>query len=353
MKAQEIADHFDGTVEGDGNLDITSLVDPSAATGANDMAVALEPRFFGALATTKAEAAFVPAQAPDIPISSKTVIHVQAGRKTLPQLSKLFARKTEVTRTVHPTAFVHESAVVGVGSTIGPGTVISRGVTIGQNAKILANVTILDGATIGENALIYPGVVIGGDVVVGNNVILHPNATLGADGFSFLPVDRGNVECALATGKVSEDDTRDSRLLKVQSLGGLIVEDDVEIGASTTVDAGTLVATRIGRGTKVDNLVQVGHNVQIGEDCLICAQVGIAGSSKIGNRVTLGGRSAVSDNLTVGDDVVLGAAAAAGSSVPAKSVYLGIPAVPRERALKDLQNIRRLDRIIKKVLGKQ
>ena len=352
LKAHEIAETLGGEVQGDPDLVIERAVQPDLADGRNDLAVALMPDFLAALATTKAAAALVPANVTDIEIAAETIIRVPAGRKTLPVLSALLRRRPSVNEGVHPSSFIGDNVTLGKGVRIGPLCVIGDGVVIGDDTVIVSQATISEQAEIGAGSFINSGVRIGVGVKVGARAVIHPNAVLGADGFSFHPVDPGNVEAAQATGNVSDDKDRDSTLLKNESLGSVVVGDDVEIGASSAIDSGTLKPTRVGRGTKIDDLVMIGHNVQIGEDCILCAQVGIAGSTIVGDRVTLGGQAGVGDNLKIGDDAIIGATAAVGTPVPPGGIYHGTPAIPRKQAVRDLQNIRRLDRLLKKMESK-
>ena len=171
-------------------------------------------------------------------------------------------------------------------------------------------------------------VVVGERVFIGAGVILHHNASIGADGFSYAMPEDGSVESAKARGTV---DALNTEIVRINSIGTVILEDGVEVGALSAVDRGTVAATVVGRNTKIDNLVTVGHNVVIGRGCLICGQVGISGSCTIGDRVVLGGQVGVADHLTIGDDAVIAAGSGVGTNVPPKSVYVGYPAVPRNK----------------------
>lgn len=352
MKAHEIAETLSGEVDGDPDLEIERAVQPDLADGRNDLAVALMPDFLAGLATTKAAAALIPAGVTGIEIAAATVIRVPADRRTLPVLSALLRRRPSVDEGVHPSSFIGSNVTLGKGVRIGPLCVIGDGAVIGEDTIIVSQATVSKQAEIGTGCFINSGVRIGIGVKIGARAVIHPNAVLGADGFSFHPVDPGNVEAARKTGSVSDKEDRDSTLLKNESLGSVIVGDDVEIGASTAIDSGTLKPTTVGRGTKIDDLVMIGHNVQIGEDCILCAQVGIAGSTIVGDRVTLGGQAGVGDNLTIGDDAIIGATAAVGTPIPQGGIFHGTPAVPRKQAVRDLQNIRRLDRLLKKMESK-
>jgi UDP-3-O-[3-hydroxymyristoyl] glucosamine N-acyltransferase len=191
------------------------------------------------------------------------------------------------------------------------------------------------------------GARIGPHVRIGDRVVLQFNAVVGSDGFSFVTATPSHAETARATlGKAPPPVPEDATWHRLHSLGGVEIGDDVEIGAGSTVDAGTIRATRIGRGTKLDNLVHVAHNVVIGQDCLLCALTGVAGSPVIGDRVVMGGKSGAGDNLTIGADVVMGAGTIALSNVPAGRVMLGYPAVQITSHIESYKALRRLPRLL-------
>ena len=201
---------------------------------------------------------------------------------------------------------------------------------------------------VGADALIHAGVKIGAGTQIGCRSIIHFNASIGADGFSFVTPQLGSVEAAKAGsgGAVTETNTA---LLRIASLAPVIVGDDVEIGANSCIDRGTIASTRIGNGTKIDNQVQIGHNVTVGENCMICGRVGIAGSAKIGNRVVLGGATGVADHVTVGDDAIaMGMSGIAGNVAP-RTIVGGVPAVPREKMMENMFNAGRLKQFYKKI----
>ncbi|MGB1025954.1 MAG: UDP-3-O-(3-hydroxymyristoyl)glucosamine N-acyltransferase, partial [Rhodospirillaceae bacterium] len=211
---------------------------------------------------------------------------------------------------------------------------------IGPNGHVGARTSI------GPDGLLHAGVKIGDDVQIGARVILHFNACIGPDGFSFVTPELGSVESAKASGRV---DALTTSLTRIHSLGSVELGDDVEIGANSTIDRGTLDNTRIGHGTKLDDLVMVGHNCQIGENCLLCGQVGLAGSVEVGNRVVLAGCVGVADHRKIGDDSIVGMRSGVGTDIPPRSVYVGYPAQPRSDWLKQILNLKRLGRLYKDV----
>jgi UDP-3-O-[3-hydroxymyristoyl] glucosamine N-acyltransferase len=256
-------------------------------------------------------------------------------------LTRLFERPVHRDGGIHPSAVVAPDAQIGEGVSIGPLSVIGPRARVGAGTAILAHVTVGADAVIGRDCLVHPGARIGDRVVLGDRVILQHNVSLGADGFSYAGPAPGESTPGQDMGGLE----------RINSLGTVIIGDDVEIGANSAIDRATLAATRIGRNTKIDNLVQVAHNVTIGENCLICGMAGISGSVKIGDRVVLGGGVGIADNLTIGSDAVVGAGSAVASNVPAKAFMLGRPAVPRERAFEQLRLVGRLRSLFGEIAG--
>jgi UDP-3-O-[3-hydroxymyristoyl] glucosamine N-acyltransferase len=276
----------------------------------------------------------------------KAAIFVPRPRYAMSGLTQLMDAGPEIAPGIHPSAIIDDSAQIRAGAAIGPLVVIGRGVQIGPNARIAAHVSIAHDTSIGTDALILSGVRIGHNVQIGARFIAQPGAVIGSDGFSFVTPEKSAVENA----RKSLGDTGDAAQqswTRIHSLGGVVNGDDVEVGANATVDQGTIRATQIGNGTKLDNLVHLGHNVQVGHDCLLCGQVGVAGSVKIGNRVVMGGQCGVSDNIFIGDDVIAGGGSKMFTNVPAGRVILGNPAVKMETHVEIQKALRRLPRFMK------
>ena len=236
---------------------------------------------------------------------------------------RLFNPEPEFEPGIHPSAVVDATARLGEGVAVGACSVIGRGVRIGDGVLIHPNVTVYDEVHIGEGSIIHSGVALREGTVVGARVRIHNNAVIGSDGFGYAKDEEG-------------------RWLKIPQTGRVVVEDDVEIGAGTTIDCASVGETRIARGAKIDNLVQVGHSCTIGEDALVCAQVGLAGSSRVGRRVILAGQVGVAGHLEIGDDVVLTAKSATSHNVPAGKVLSGIPAFDNRDWLRSTAAFRRL-----------
>ncbi|MCW5774006.1 MAG: UDP-3-O-(3-hydroxymyristoyl)glucosamine N-acyltransferase, partial [Rhodospirillaceae bacterium] len=248
---------------------------------------------------------------------------------------------------IHPSAAIDPSAVVGEGAAIGPFCHVGPGARIGARTRIVSKSPIGPGAAIGADCLIHAGARIGDRCVLGDRVILQPNVVIGADGFGYVTPEKGSIESAKETGGRIE--AKNTALVRIHSIGNVVIGDDVEIGAGTCIDRGTLGATRIGRGTKIDNLVQIGHNCTIGENCLIAGMCGLSGSVTVGNRVTLAGGVGVADHVKIGDDAIVMARSGVATAVPPREVWGGYPAMPREEAARQLFHTRRAPRMLRDI----
>ena len=332
---------------GDGTLDLAAPAEPSVA-GPDDLALAMSPKFADALAGSRARAAIVWDGADWQALGLDGALIARRPRVALARVTGVFQHPPDVAPGIHPSAVIDSSAEIGDGAAIGPFVVIAAGARIGPEATIGAHVSIGSDVRLGARALLHDGVRIGARCTIGDDFVAQANAVVGADGFSFEPPQRGNVEAAKATGSVETAETT-PRLLRIHSLAAVEIGDDVEIGACTTIDRGTVSPTRIGDGTKIDNQVQVGHNVQIGQTCLLCAHVGLAGSVEIGDRVVLGGKTGVADHLKIGSDTVCAAATMVASSIPPRSVMMGMPAQPRDKMVQQFIAVRRLPRLTRQL----
>lgn len=261
-----------------------------------------------------------------------------AGGKSLlilPQPRLAFAQAARLLRPapapsgVHPAAVVHPTARVAEAVSIGPGAVIEAEARIGPGTRIDAGAVIGAGVQIGANCHIYPRVVLYPGTQLGNNVMAHAGAVLGSDGFGYVR------------------DANSGRYLQFPQQGRLVIEDDVEIGANTTIDRGALDETRIERGVKIDNLVHLGHNVRVGHDVVIAAQTGVSGSSSIGAGAIVGGQVGIGDHATVDPGVVLGSGSGVLTHKKVRGrgvVFWGRPARPLHQYLKELATLARLAR---------
>lgn len=343
----EIAEALGAPAEGDLDLRISGAAEPATA-GPDHLALAMDQKYAGGLAGGKARAAVLWHGADWQALGLKAAIFVARPRVAMSALTKQLDPGPAIAPGIHPTVIIGEGGRVADGVAIGAYTVIGDGVEIGAGARIAGQVTIGAGTRIGTHALILPGARIGRNVRIGDRFICQPGAVIGSDGFSYVTPEKSGAENVRETlGQQAE--IRKQKWLRIHTLGGVEIGDDVEIGSNATIDAGTIRATVIGNGTKLDNLVHLGHNVVVGEDCLLCGQTGIAGSVRIGDRVILGGQTGVVDNIFIGDDVIAGGGTKILSNAPAGRVLLGYPGIKMETHIQAWKNIRRLDRLFAQV----
>src|SRR5215211_2859983 len=321
MKLSELAERTGARVEG-----ITDDVEITGAAGLDEaseghVTFLANPRYTPRVNTTRASAIYLSAEAStDREIS---ILRVKDPYLAYTRALRLFNPEAELEPFIHPSAVIDPTARLAKRVAIGACAVIGRNVFIGDEVRIYPNVTIYDDVTIGRGSVIHSGVAIRERTVIGERVVIHNNSVIGCDGFGY-----------------AKDEEK--RWLKIPQAGRVVIEDDVEIGAATTIDRASVGESRIGRGSKLDNLVQVGHSCTIGEDSLLCAQVGLAGTSHIGSRVILAGQAGVAGHLTIGDDVVLTAKSATSHDIPAGKVISGIPAFDNKDWLRSTAAFRRL-----------
>ena len=308
------------------------------------LALALNEEEIENLSKTKAKAALVPLGAgPD----NITTIEVERPRLAMMKLLTLFYVPPTSGEGIHPSAVVPPNARLGKNVFLGPNVVLAQNVVIGDNTKVLANTYIGDNTVIGEDCLFHAGVNIGSNSIIGDRVILNHGVSIGADGFSFVTETPDNIENAKKEGEIRDVNVQQT-VFKIPSLGGVKIGNDVEIGANTCVDKGTIEYTQIGDQTKIDDLVMVGHNCKIGKACMIVSQSGVAGSCVIGDRVVIAGQAGMADHITIGSDSIIMAKAGVTKSFPEKSIIVGAPAVPRKEFIKQLQTMKKAEQLIKK-----
>jgi len=346
LTIRHVATAIGARLEGNGDMPVRSPCHPADAVDAEDLVLVFEPELATLVGQTPAAAAIVAEGIALPPHRLKAVLWVRRPRYVLARLLPLFALPPSHRPGVHRSAAIDESATLGADVAIGPFVSVGPGAAIGDGTVLLGHISIGAEAKVGAGCLLHPGVRIGDRCRVGDRVILHHNVSIGADGFSFATPEPSAAEAA-QRGRGAGVQTRD--LARIPSLGAVRLEDDVEIGANSAVDRGTVGDTRIGRGTKIDNLVMVGHNCVIGADCLIAGQVGISGSCRIGDRVVLGGQAGIADHVTIGDDAVVMARAGVPHDLPAGAAVGGAPAMPQKDFHRQLLYIGRLKRMFEEL----
>jgi len=344
---RDIATALGAEADGDLDLMVERAAEPQAA-GPDDLALATSPKYGAAIAQGHARAALLWPGADWRAMGLTAVIFAPGGRFAMSGLTRVMDRGPSIAPGLHPLNAVHPSALIGKGAAIGAFVVIGAGVVIGPDARIASHVSIAEGVRIGADALILEGARIGARVTIGDRFICHPNAVIGSDGFSFVTPERSGVE-EVRSSLGQRETIHPQSWTRIHSLGAVTIGDDVEIGANSCIDRGTIRDTVLGSGTKLDNMVHIGHNVQIGRDCLLCGQVGIAGSARIGDRVVLGGQAGVGDNLFVGDDVIAGGGTKIMTNAPAGRVLLGYPAIKMDSQLAIQKALRRLPKLAARV----
>jgi UDP-3-O-[3-hydroxymyristoyl] glucosamine N-acyltransferase len=338
MRTKDIAQALAGRLDGDGAIEIDRLVHPSRAERPSDLALAVSGDAVAALAHSKAQAVVVSAKRPVPSGSFRAVIAIDESRVALAKLTALFDGGPVYDQGIHPTAVIASDAKLGAGVSVGAYVVVGPRSRIDAGTAIMPQVTIGADVTIGAQGVFHSGVRIGDRVTIGDRVLVHANAVIGSDGFSFAP-DLNSMAAF----------TADLTLTRVHSLGSVVIGDDVEIGACSTIDRATIESTRIGRGTKIDNHVHIGHNVSIGESCIVCGMVGISGSVSIGDRVRLGGGVGIGDHVSIGDQALVAAGSGVATNVAAGAFVSGYPAVPHQRALEQYLYASRQKRLHGKV----
>lgn len=321
-KLQDVADLLGGEIKGDINLEVSGL-SPFFQAGETELTFAADEKFLKKISETKAKAVIVP-PIPGLP-EDKTYIVVNGNpRELMPKLLAFFKRKTRPMEKL-----IEDSATIGKNVSIAPNVYLGHDVVIGDNVVISPNTTICQGVKIGEGSVIHSNVTIREFCELGKRCIIQPGAVIGSDGFGYVKVDGKNQ--------------------KIDQIGRVVMGDEVEIGANTTIDRGAIGDTIIKNYTKIDNLVQIAHNDIIGENCIIISQVGIAGSTEIGNNTTLAGQVGVSGHLKIGSNVIIGSKSGVSGNVKDNQILSGFPLVDHREDLKIKISMKKLPEIVKKV----
>jgi UDP-3-O-[3-hydroxymyristoyl] glucosamine N-acyltransferase len=309
-RLKELAQWVDGTVVGDGEIEISGVAAIEEAQ-AGEITFIADLKYLQRLSETKASAVIV---SREVSQAGKPLLCVTNPYLAFAKILTLFFQKPHQPKGIDSNTWISPTAKLGKDLTIYPFVYIGERCSIGDRVTLYPGVYVGENAAVGEDSILYPNVSVYSGTLVGKRVILHSGVVIGSDGFGYVKEGKKNV--------------------KILQVGSVEIEDDVELGANTTVDRATLGKTIIRRGTKIDNLVQVAHNVVIGEDSILCAQAGISGSTKIGSNVTLAGQVGVVDHVEIGDNVIVGAQAGVTHDLPGNQGYVGSPALPHREFLR-------------------
>jgi len=323
--ADEIARHLKGQVQGNGAIQLTGFA-PANTARPGDLTFAENEKYFAAAEQSAASAILVDGE---FGSASKVLIKVRNARIAFAKVLPLFFPPPTFALGIHPTAIIAASAKLDPTVHIGPWCVIGERVSIGPRSVVQAGACVGDDCQLGEEAHLYPNVTLYPCTQLGNRVMVHAGTVIGSDGFGYV-FDEGIH-------------------FKVQQIGNVIIHDDVEIGANVTIDRGALGSTIVGKGTKIDNLVQLGHNVIIGEHCILVSQAGIAGSTKLGNYVTLAGQAGIAGHLKIGDRAIVAAQAGVMNDIPEGGKYIGAPAQPDRQMKRQWIALRNMPELMQRI----
>ncbi len=305
--AEQIATVLKGTVEGDPSVKVSNFSRIEEGKPGT-LTFLANPKYIHYIYTTKASIVLVNDDfVPEQPVQA-TLIRCANAYASLAVLLDLVEKTKPQKIGIEPMAYISDSASVGADVYVGGFAYIADNAQIGNNVKIYPQSYIGDDVKIGDNTIIYPGVKIYQGCIIGDNCIIHAGVVIGSDGFGFAP-ENGVYK-------------------KIPQMGIVIIEDDVEIGANTTIDRAVMDATIIRKGVKLDNLIQIAHNVEVGENTVMAAQVGVSGSTKIGKQCMLGGQVGLGGHITIGDNANIGAQSGIISNIEPNAKILGAPAIP-------------------------
>ncbi|MEY3291539.1 MAG: UDP-3-O-(3-hydroxymyristoyl)glucosamine N-acyltransferase [Bacteroidota bacterium] len=331
FSAQQIALMIQGQVEGDASVTVHNFGKIEEAT-AGQISFLANPKYEAFLYTTAASIVIIGAQQQLKEKIKATLIRVPdayAAFATL--LTKYQELKAQQLEGIQSPSFIAPSAKIGTNHFIAAFAYINEGATLGDHVKIFPNVVIGENVKIGNHVTIHPGVVVYADCVIGNHVTIHSGSIIGSDGFGFAPKEDGSYQ-------------------KVPQLGNVVIEDDVEIGANTTIDRATIGSTFIRKGVKLDNQIQIAHNVEIGSNSVIAAQTGVSGSTKIGKNVMAGGQVGISGHLAIADGIkIAGKTGVTKSFLTANMTLTGYPAAEQKQSLRSQVYVKNLPELEKRV----
>lgn len=331
FKVTDIAAFLNGEVVGDGDVKVSN-VSKIEEGKPGTLAFLANQKYESFIYETKASAVLVNKDFTPKEEISATLIKVDDAYQAFASLLDLYVQsKADMKQGIEQPSYIAENATVGEDLYLGAFAYIGKNAKVGNNVKIHPQAHIGDNVTVGDDCIIYSGAKIYDDCIIGNRCIIHAGAVIGSDGFGFAPQKDGSYK-------------------KIHQIGNAILEDDVEIGANTTVDCGTMGSTIIRKGVKIDNLVQVAHNVEIGEHSVFAAHTGIAGSAKIGSHCLFGGQVGVAGHITVGNKVMVGAQSGITSNTKDGEKLLGSPAIDIRNALRAYALIKDLPEFRKDII---
>ncbi len=331
FKATDIAAFLNGEIVGNGDVRVSN-VSKIEEGKPGTLAFLANTKYENFIYTTKASAVLVNKDFTPKEDIEATLIKVDDAYEAFASLLDLYVQsKADSKQGIEQPSYISDNTNIGDDLYLGAFAYIGKNAKIGNNVKIFPQAYIGDNATVGDNCIIYAGAKIYDDCIIGKRCIIHAGAVVGSDGFGFAPQKDGSYK-------------------KIHQIGNTVLEDDVEIGANTTIDCGTMGATIIRKGVKLDNLIQIAHNVEVGEHTVMAAHTGISGSTKVGKNCMFGGQVGVAGHLTIGNNVLVGAQAGINSSVKDNEKLLGSPAIDIRKALRAYGLIKDLPEIRKDVI---
>ena len=327
--AEQIAGILEGTVIGDSNVEVSTLAKIEEGTEGS-LTFLANPKYKPFIYSTKASITIVNSDFEPEEDLSTTLIKVEDAYKAFTKLLEYYNQIKLNKSGIENPSYISESAKVGENVYVGAFSYIGNNVRLGDNVNVFPNSYIGDNVVVGDNTIIFSGGKIYSECVIGNDCVINSGAIIGADGFGFAPDENGEYS-------------------KVPQIGNVILEDNVDIGAGTTIDRATLGSTVIRKGVKLDNQIQIAHNVEIGKNTVIAAQTGIAGSTKIGENCQIGGQVGIVGHITIGNNVKIQAQSGIGRSIKDNEVLQGSPALAYGDYNKSYVHFKNLPKIVKNI----
>lgn len=326
FKVKEIASFLNGEIVGDEDVKVSN-VSKIEEGKPGTLAFLANLKYENFIYSTGASVVLVNKTFEPKQTIKATLIKVDDAYQAFASLLDLYMQSKAILKSgIEQPSFIDETASVGSDIYIGAFAYIGKNAKIGNTTKIYPQVYVGDNVTIGDECVLYAGAKIYSDSVIGNRCVIHAGAVIGSDGFGFAPQKDGTYK-------------------KIPQIGNVVLEDDVEIGANTTIDCGTMGSTFVRKGAKIDNLVQIAHNCEVGENTVIAAHTGLAGTSKVGKNCQFGGQVGLAGHLTIGDNVIIGAQSGVAKSVKNGQVILGSPAIPIKDAVRAITVYKNLPRL--------